>query len=393
MTNHSADFQGPGLTAFWKTREEMQATERAVLAPFAEKSGDSRGRKYSEPSHSYRTEFQRDRARIIHSRAFRRLEYKTQVFLNGTGDHLRTRLTHSIEVASISRTIARALGLNEDLAEAVALAHDLGHAPFGHSGEEMLAECMRDQGGFDHNQQSVRVVELLETPYPNFPGLNLTFEVREGLRKHQLLHDFATPQREEYRCPSLEAQVADLADEITYYSHDLDDAVDFEVLTAAQLGENEVWRTSERAVRARYSGAREPELHKLIIRNIIDNEVHDLVATSAKTIAESGVQSADNVRRRSARLIRYSDELAEANRALRKFLYQNVYHHPRVSEVNRRACKMLRRVFEAYLVDPDRLGEGATRRIESEGLHRTVCDYVSGMTDRYLMEEYERIEG
>ena len=393
MTNHSADFQGPGLTAFWKTREQMEATERAVLAPFAERSGDSRGRKYSEPSHSYRTEFQRDRARIIHSRAFRRLEYKTQVFLNGTGDHLRTRLTHSIEVASISRTIARALGLNEDLAEAIALAHDLGHAPFGHSGEEILAECMRDQGGFDHNQQSVRVVELLETPYPNFPGLNLTFEVREGLHKHQLLYDFATPGTEQYHCPSLEAQVADLADEITYYSHDLDDAVDFEILSAAQLGENEVWRKSEHAVRARYSGGREPELHKLIIRNIIDNEVHDLVATSAKMIAESGVQSADNVRRRSARLIRYSDELAEANRALRKFLYQNVYYHPRVSEVNRRACEMLRRVFEAYLVDPDRLGDGATRRIEQEGLHRTVCDYVAGMTDRYLMEEYARIEG
>ena len=393
MTNHSADFKGPGLTVFWKIREEMEATERAVLAPFAEKSGDSRGRKYSEPSHSYRTEFQRDRARIIHSRAFRRLEHKTQVFLNGTGDHLRTRLTHSIEVASISRTVARALGLNEDLAEAIALAHDLGHAPFGHSGEEMLAECMRDQAGFDHNQQSVRVVELLETPYPNFPGLNLTFEVREGLHKHQLLYDFATPGTEQYHCPSLEAQVADLADEITYYSHDLDDAVDFEILSAAQLGENEVWRRSERAVRARYSGAREPELHKLIIRNIIDNEVHDLVATSAKTIAESGVQSADNVRQRSARLIRYSDELAEANRALRKFLYQNVYYHPRVSEVNRRACEMLRRVFEAYLVDPDRLGDGATRRIEQEGLHRTVCDYVAGMTDRYLMEEYARIKG
>jgi dGTPase len=252
---------------------------------------------------------------------------------------------------------------------------------------------MRDQGGFDHNQQSVRVVELLETPYPNFPGLNLTFEVREGLHKHQLLYDFATPGTEQYHCPSLEAQVADLADEITYYSHDLDDAVDFEILSAAQLGENDVWRRSERAVRARYSGAHEPELHKLIIRNIIDNEVHDLVATSAKTIAESGVQSADNVRQRSARLIRYSDELAEANRALRKFLYQNVYYHPRVSEVNRRACEMLRRVFEAYLVDPDRLGDGATRRIEQEGLHRTVCDYVAGMTDRYLIEEYARIEG
>ena len=392
MIKQPADFQGPGLTAFWKTRQEMEATERAVLAPFAEKSGDSRGRKYSEPSHSYRTEFQRDRARVIHSRAFRRLEYKTQVFLNGTGDHLRTRLTHSIEVASISRTIARALRLNEDLAEAIALAHDLGHAPFGHSGEEMLAECMRDHGGFDHNQQSVRVVELLETPYPNFPGLNLTFEVREGLRKHEALEAFLAPGQEKYHCPSLEAQVADLADEITYYSHDLDDAVDFEILSAAQLGENEVWRRSERAVRASYSSVREPELHKLIIRNIIDKEVHDLVAMSAKSIDESGVRSADNVRRHHARLIRYSDEVAEANRALRTFLYQNVYYHPRVSEVNRRACEMLRRAFEAYLVDPDRLGDGATRRIEQEGLHRTVCDYVAGMTDRYLMEEYARIE-
>jgi len=360
-----------------------------MLAPFAQKSADSRGRKYSEPSHAYRTEFQRDRARIIHSRAFRRMEYKTQVFLNGTGDHLRTRLTHSIEVASISRTIARALGLNEDLAEAIALAHDLGHAPFGHSGEEMLAECMHDCGGFDHNRQSVRVVELLETPYPNFPGLNVTFEVREGLRKHQRPYNFS--EGGEYDSPSLEAQVANLADEITYYSHDLDDAVDFEILSAAQLEENEVWRQSHHAVLARYTGAREPELHKLIIRYIIDNEVRDLVATSAKSIEESGVQSADAVRTRRAPLIRYSAELTEANRALRKFLYQNVYYHPRVSEVNRRACEMLQRVFEAYLVNPDRLGDGAMKRIEKEGLHRTVCDYVAGMTDRYLMEEYARL--
>ena len=373
----------------WRTREEMEATERAVLSPFAQKSGESRGRKYSEPSHVYRTEFQRDRARIIHSRAFRRMEYKTQVFLNGAGDHLRTRLTHSIEVASISRTIARALGLNEDLAEAIALAHDLGHAPFGHSGEEMLAECMREHGGFDHNRQSLRVVELLETPYPNFPGLNLTFEVREGLWKHE--HAFKTPDGETYICTSLEAQVADLADEITYYSHDLDDAVDFEILSPVQLEQNEVWRKSHRAVLARYAGGLEPALHKLVIRDIIDKEVHDLVANSAKSIAESSVQSADDVRRQPAPLIRYGDELAEANRALRKFLYQNVYYHPRVSEVNRRACEMLRRVFEAYLVDPERLGDGATRRIEKEGLYRTVCDYVAGMTDRYLMEEYERI--
>jgi dGTPase len=398
VTKHSPEPPAPRLAPFFKTREEMEASERAVLAPFAEKSGDSRGRQYSEPPHSYRTEFQRDRARIIHSRAFRRMEYKTQVFLNGTGDHLRTRLTHSIEVASISRTIARALRLNEDLAEAIALAHDLGHAPFGHSGEEMLAEGMRDHGGFDHNRQSVRVVELLEDPYPNFPGLNLTFEVREGLRKHGAFHemeDVTRPQAsttlQSYRCPSLEAQVADLADEITYYSHDLDDAVDFEILDAAQLKKNEVWQRSLRAVLARYADAREPELHKLIIRDIIDTEVRDLVSTSAKSIADSGVQSANEARQQPARLIRYSDDLSQANRDLRKFLYQNVYYNPRVSEVNRRACEMLQQVFQAYLAGPDKLGETATKRIETEGLHRTVCDYIAGMTDRYLMEEHARI--
>jgi dGTPase len=320
---------------------------------------------------------------------------------------LRTRLTHSIEVASISRTIARALGLNEDLAEAIALAHDLGHSPFGHSGEEMLAECMIDHGGFDHNKQSLRVVELLENPYPNFPGLNLTFEVREGLRKHQAFYE--TPEvarlsglrggyRKEdsgaalkYKCPSLEAQVADLADEITYYSHDLDDAVDFEILSAAQLEENEVWRRSHRAVRARHPAAREPDLHKLIIRDIIDVQVRDVITASAQSIAETDVRNADDVRRQPAPLICYSDELSAANRALRKFLYQNVYYHPRVADVNRRACEMLRRVFEEYVVDPDKLGETATKRIEAEGLHRTVCDYIAGMTDRYLMEEYTRI--
>jgi dGTPase len=393
----------------WKTREQMEATERALLAAFAQKSGESRGRKYREPSHPYRTEFQRDRARIIHSRAFRRMEYKTQVFLNGTGDHLRTRLTHSIEVASISRTIARALSLNEDLAEAIALAHDLGHAPFGHSGEEVLAECMREHGGFEHNRQSLRVVELLENAYPNFPGLNLTFEVREGLQKHQAFYE--VPERvaeasglrvegskrgagailQKYRCPSLEAQVANLADEITYYSHDLDDAVDFEILDYRRLEENLVWQRSHRSVMARYPDAREPELHKLIIRDIIDAQVQDVVATSGKTIVRLGPQSADDVRMQPAPLIRYSDDLLEANRALRKFLYANVYYHPQVAEVNRRACEMLRKVFETYLVDPGQLGDTAAKRMESEGLHRTVCDYIAGMTDRYLIEEYARL--
>jgi dGTPase len=367
----------------WKTREQMEATERATLAPFAQKSGDSRGRKYREQSHAYRTEFQRDRARIIHSRAFRRLEYKTQVFLNGTGDHLRTRLTHSIEVASISRTIARALALNEDLAEAIALGHDLGHTPFGHSGEEILAECMRDHGGFEHNRQSLRVVELLENAYPDFPGLNLTFEVREGLQKHERKGGF----------PTLEAQVADLADEITYYSHDLDDAVDFEILTAEQLAENEVWKRSQQQVLAHYPDAREPELHKLIVRNIIDIQVQDVVTTSATSITKANPKNSDDVRKESAPLIRYSDDLRKANAALRKFLYANVYYHPRVAKVNQRACEMLKKVFESYLSDPAQLGAVATRRIEQEGLHRTVCDYVAGMTDRYLMEEYARTTG
>ncbi len=369
----------------------MEATERATLAAFAQKSGDSRGRKFPEASHAYRTEFQRDRARIIHSRAFRRLEYKTQVFLNGTGDHLRTRLTHSIEVASISRTIARALSLNEDLAEAIALAHDLGHTPFGHSGEEMLAECMREHGGFEHNRQSLRTVELLEAAYPDFPGLNLTFEVREGLQKHQAFYEPAKPGEEKYLCPSLEAQIANLADEITYYSHDLDDAVDFEILDSPRLEENAVWQRSHRAVLSRYPDAREPELHKLIIRDIIDVQVRDVIATSARSIVDVSVQSADDVRKQPAPLIRYSDELFEANRALRKFLYQNVYYHPRVAEVNRRACEMLRKVFENYIVDPSQLGETAAKRMEAEGLHRTVCDYIAGMTDRYLMEEYARL--
>ena len=375
----------------YRSRTEMEATERATLAPFAQKSGESRGRKFPEESHAYRTEFQRDRARIIHSRAFRRLEYKTQVFLNGTGDHLRTRLTHSIEVASISRTIARALGLNEDLAEAIALAHDLGHSPFGHSGEEMLAECMREHGGFEHNRQSLRVVELLENAYPKFPGLNLTFEVREGLQKHQAFYDSPEPGEEKYRCPSLEAQIANLADEITYYSHDLDDAVDFEILDAAQLQESAVWRRSHDTVLERYPEVREPELHKLIIRDIIDVQVQDVVQTSADSIARANVQSADEVRQQQTPLIRYSNQLLEANRELRKFLYRNVYFHPRVAKVNQRACEMLRSVFEAYVREPNSLGAAATKRIESEGLHRTICDYIAGMTDRYLLEEHARL--
>lgn len=380
----------------WKTREEMEADEKRVLAPFAQRSGNSRGRKFPEPRHAYRTEFQRDRARIIHARAFRRLEYKTQVFLNGTGDHLRTRLTHSIEVASISRTIARALSLNEDLAEAIALAHDLGHSPFGHSGEEMLAQCMQGHGGFEHNAQSLRVVDLLEAVYPNFPGLNLTFEVREGLQKHRKVGQTSSLQQEAEgkleACATLEAQIANLADEITYYSHDLDDAVDFAILHADQLEETTVWRQSHANVSGRYPDAREPELHKLIIRDIIDVQVLDVITSSAMAIELSGAETTEQVRQQERPLVRSSNELWTANRELRRFLYGNVYYHPRVAEVNRQACDMLRVVFEAYVLAPDLLGVAAAKRIETEGLHRTVCDYVAGMTDRYLLREHARLQ-
>ena len=377
-----------------RSRAEKEEQERRTLAPYAQKAADSAGRAHPEPAHPHRTGYERDRARIIHSRAFRRLEYKTQVFLNGTGDHLRTRLTHTIEVASISRTIARALGLNEDLAETIALAHDLGHPPFGHSGEEMLHGLMREHGGFEHNGQSLRVVELIEQKYPRFAGLNLSWEVREGLQKHAKFYDppsSADADGGKFSSPSLEAQIANLADEITYYSHDLDDGLDFHLITPEQLAELAAWQHSYEEVRAHFPELSGKDLRSYVIRCIIDRQVQDVISTSAGLIEESKVQSADDVRRQPRPLIRYSDALLHANRALRKFLYANLYYHPSVADANQRACGLLRDVFEAYLAHPSLLGDSTSRRIASDGLHRTVCDYLSGMTDRYLLEEHARL--
>jgi dGTPase len=375
-----------------RTRSEQERWERDTLAPYAQKSCESAGRAHAEPAHPYRTAYERDRARIIHSRAFRRLEYKTQVFLNGTGDHLRTRLTHTIEVASISRTIARALGLNEDLAETIALAHDLGHAPFGHSGEEVLNDLMRKHGGFEHNVQSLRIVELIERKYPRFAGLNLSWEVREGLQKYQKFYDPPTTgSREKFTSPSLEAQIANLADEITYYSHDLDDGLDFQLITPKQLDELDVWRHSHAEVRRHFPKLQGKELHSYVIRCIIDRQVEDVITTSEEFIREAEVRTTDDVRRQKKPLIRYSLSLLKANHALRKFLYKNLYYHPRVAGANERACGLLRNVFELYLKKPSLLGETTAKRIRKNGLHRTVCDYLSGMTDRYLMEEHERL--
>ncbi len=375
-----------------QTRPEKEKWEAQSLAPYAQKSGETTGRAHAEPPHPHRTEYERDRARIIHSRAFRRLEYKTQVFLNGTGDHLRTRLTHTIEVASISRTIARALALNEDLAETIALAHDLGHAPFGHSGEETLDELMREHGGFEHNTQSLRIVEVIERKYPRFAGLNLSWEVREGLQKHQKFYDAPKPGgHEKHISPSLEAQIANLADEITYYSHDLDDGLDFHLIAPRQLSELEVWQHSYEEVRRHFPKLRGRDLHSYVIRCIIDRQVQDVITTSAELIGDAGIQHADDARRQKKPLIRYSVRLLQGNRALRKFLYKNLYYHPSVAGANQRACALLKNVFAAYLKNPSLLGETTAKRIRRDGLHRAVCDYLSGMTDRYLLEEHERL--
>ena len=281
-----------------QTREQLEAHERQTLAPYAQFSADSRGRAFDEPPHAWRTDFQRDRDRIIHSRAFRRLEYKTQVFLNGTGDHLRTRLTHTIEVAAISRNLARALGLNEDLAETIALAHDLGHSPFGHKGEYALNDLMADHGGFEHNRQSLRIVETLEQKYPHHEGLNLTWETREGLVKHYTAFDHPSKRADfDAKSSSLEAQLANLADEITYYSHDLDDGLGSQLLNEDDLKANvTIWRETDEAVHSENGDLPAETRHYAIIRRLINSQVHDVVKTSSRLIAEAGVQSADAVR-------------------------------------------------------------------------------------------------
>ncbi len=375
-------------------RETLERREHETLAPYAQQVAASAGRQHPEPQHDYRTAYQRDRARVIHSRAFRRLERKTQVFLNGTGDHLRTRLTHTIEVSSVSRAIASALALNEDLAETVALAHDLGHAPFGHSGEKKLNELMRGHGGFEHNVQSLRIVDLIESKYPEFPGLNLSYEVLEGLRKHD--QGFARPafadhSAETFPNRSLEAQVANLADEITYYSHDLDDGLDFGLIAPDQLKGLDIWQLCEGRVQAEFPHL-EGELYtRYVIRVLIDTQVERLVTETKRRLTESGVASVDDVRRYPEKLVAYDPDLKRANLQLRAFLYKNLYYHPMVDQVNQDATSRIETVFNHYLRNPHQLGSATAKRVASEGLHRTVCDYIAGMTDRFLADEYKRI--
>jgi dGTPase len=378
-----------------RTRQELEQIERQILAPYAQFSGDSRGRDYAEPPPDWRTHYQRDRDRVIHSRAFRRLENKTQVFLNGTGDHLRTRLTHTMEVAAIARNIASALRLNTDLTETISLAHDLGHSPFGHKGETVLARAMKGHGGFEHNLHSLRIVEHLEQKYPNFPGLNLTWEVREGLAKHHTTYDHPGRRKGfEARNSSLEAQVANVADEITYYSHDLDDGLDSGLLSEKQLAANvRIFADAARFVRRQYGRLAEESRHYFIIRTIIDMQIRDVVENSERLIQKAGVQSADAVRLHARPLVAHSPARRKLNQELRKYLYRNLYYNPVVHEPNLRAVKLLDRLFKHFLAHPHDLGESTRKRIKKNGLHRTICDYLAGMTDRYVGLECERLFG
>lgn len=376
------------------TREDLEQRERVTLASYAQFSGDSRGRVVPEEPAVWRTDFQRDRDRVIHSRAFRRLEYKTQVFLNGRGDHYRTRLTHTMEVAATTRSIARALRLNEDLAETIALAHDLGHSPFGHKGEEVLNKLMRGQGGFEHNKQSLRIVEELEQRYPDFRGLNLSWEVREGLMKHE--RSFVVPGSNGFtaRSTSLEAQIANLADELTYSSHDLDDGMEAGLLSEDKLRRDvtifgEAWKHVRKA-----HGDLPDELRRhFIVRSIIDSQIHDVVENSEKQILDSGVKSSDDVRRQTRPLIQHSPDRRKLNAELRKYLYANFYLSDGVSGPNQRAGRMLEELFRYYLQHPKEIGEGSRKRARKAGWHRAICDYLSGMTDRYAINDYQRIFG
>ena len=367
----------------------------AGLAPYAAHSAQSRGRTHAEPGPGSRSEYQRDRDRIIHSTAFRRLEYKTQVFINHEGDLFRTRLTHSIEVAQIGRTLARSLRLNEDLVEATALAHDLGHTPFGHVGQDVLNECMKDFGGFEHNLQSLRVVDHLEEHYGAFDGLNLTFETREGILKHCSLNNAhqlgALGQRFIERSqPSLEAQLTNLADEIAYNNHDIDDGLRSGLLTMAQMEEVELFSRLRREVEARYPGLPGRRALYETIRLMITAMTADLVETSARLIAEAAPATIDDVRA-APPLIRFSDAMRAETVALKRFLYANLYRHFQVNRMRVKASRIVRELFEAFLLDPVLLPADYQVPGDPHKQARKIADYIAGMTDRYAIREHRRI--
>lgn len=367
--------------------------EAGRLAPYAAKSIETKGRKHKEPEHPFRTPFQRDRDRVIHSHAFRRLEYKTQVFVYHEGDHYRTRLTHTIEVAQISRTIARALGLNEDLAEAIALAHDLGHPPFGHTGEDALNHLMAEHGGFEHNAQSLRIVEELEMKYPGFNGLNLTFEVREGIVKHSSEHDRPgmNAEYEKGKSPCLEAQIVDLADEIAYNNHDIDDGLSSEMLEPPTLKAVELWQENYELVERQYPGEDFRTLKSPTIIKVINAQVTDLVNAIMATVENEGIGSVGDVRARTEGIARFSPEMDKKNRELKRFLKENLYSHHRVIRMADKARRILRNLFTVYMREPRLLPPHTCQLIDKYGKERVICDYIAGMTDRFALDEVKKL--
>ncbi len=357
--------------------------ELLLLAPYAMHSADSAGREYPEPPHPYRSPFARDRDRIIHSAAYRRLSYKTQVFTGELGDYHRSRLTHTIEVNLIARTLARALSLNEDLVEALAVQHDIGHPPFGHSGEETLDECLRDAGGFSHNRQALRIVEQLERRYPNFPGLNLSREVLEG-------QEARADRAAGVRGPLLETQVVDAADSVAYDTHDADDAMELELLQLDDLLEVPLWREAARRVRTQYAGLAGGELRRAVLHELIDWQVTDLLAESRARIERFAIDGVEAVRR-GPQIIGHSRDLGGLKAELEATLYERVYRHPQVLQMRGQAQARLLEMFNGYLHRPDLLPEAFFARAADFGLPRTVGDYLAGMTDRFALREHSRL--
>jgi dGTPase len=376
-----------------RDRAWFEVKEREMLAPYAMKSAESRGRAFPEPEHEFRLAFQRDRDRIIHSTAFRRLEYKTQVFVNHEGDYYRTRLTHTMEAAQITRTIAGALGLNRDLAEAVALAHDLGHTPFGHAGEHVLARLMKGYGGFDHNSQSLRIVEVLEERYPSFSGLNLTYEVREGIVKHSTSHnrprigDFAPDE-----APLLEAQIVDYADEIAYNSHDIDDGLQSGLIGPEDLEGVELWDVHFQDVTSRYPTAGFSIHRYQTVRRILNALVTDLIQSIERSLAAGGIDSVAAVRAARPRLVDFSPPVAAAVSHLKERLMERLYQHHRVRRMTAKAGRVMTGLFEAYMDDPRQMPPHVVaRESATTSIARVVADYIAGMTDRFALDEHSKL--
>jgi dGTPase len=375
---------------------EVPFMERPDLAPFAARAAESRGRRHPEPFKDARPGFERDRDRIIHCAAFRLLEYKTQVFVNHEGDYYRTRLTHSLEVAQIARGIARRLRLNEDLTEALALAHDLGHTPFGHSGEEVLNRLMGGYGGFEHNLQSLRIVETLEERYPSFNGLNLCWETREGIIKHSSDYDRPGPGgvASEYDPgfrPALEAQIIDLADEIAYNNHDIDDGLKAGYIAAEELGTLEIWRETWDRVGEKFPGLSEKRRIYQTISHLIGALIDDVVSFTGEQLQREKIETLDSVRRHPVRLVGFSPEILRRNRELKRFLFHRLYRHYKVERMRVKAERLLTQLFESYHANPTLLPWECREKFEIHGHERVICDYIAGMTDRYAMDEYKRL--